>query len=164
MKDCSPALKVQRQQADRLQRQYQSFVKNKWAAPFADARNTRKKSILVKDASFRLNRPLYMRPDQQLSNSIIHAIDLIPNSVIASRDGVDMPSTYNQGYLCIVNDCAEVIITIPLQDLNSNACGKKLQGFYVKKPVWNECYLLLTGGALTQANGILMDVYFTPVK
>lgn len=150
-------------QAAIVARQAEAFRANHWAGPFYEPENSRKKQILVTDANFLLFRPIYMVPDQELSNSRITAINLIPNSVIASAGGVDMPANYSYGLLCLVDRCQEVIVTIPLQDLNAAANGNKKQMFWIEKPVWNECYILLTGAGLTSANGILMDIYYKPL-
>ncbi len=161
---CRTRAQEQTHQAQKFLKTYDAFAQNKWAAPFADPRATRKKQILITDANFLLNTPLYMRPDLELTNSIIHGIDLVPNSVVPSFGGVDMPASYNQGLFIIRDQCEDNIVTIPLGDLDAFNNGRKVQGFYIVRPQWNECHLLLTGGALSAANGILMYVYYTPLK
>ncbi len=162
--DCNTKKQKSTQAAAKLQFITQSFIDNNWAAPFGDARNRRIKQILIKSPAqnFLLNTKLTMAPDSELSKSIIHAIDFIPNQVVPSLGGVDMPNTYSQGLFVIVDQCDEDIITMPMQDLNSFANGNKVMGMRVVRPVWNECYLLLTGAGLTTANGILMQVYYSP--
>ncbi len=148
---------------------YQSFVDRGLMANYMSRRGSQILQVILGweasgVKSYKAGRPQKFNDQKQINTGTVKAIELIGVSQMVNvpsnppTDHIDV--LFKQGYLVLVNDCNDIVMKLPLSQLNKQQNGGKLCFFDIPNLKWNNCYVIFpTAAGINSSNGMLFEVH-----
>lgn len=105
------------------------------------------------------NVPQYFGPNAKFDNKAVTCIELIDGINCPHYGGVDMPQSFVNGWLNLVDNCGNLLLEVPMSSLNRVLNGDK--PFYLRKmPVdWTKSFLRFTDVTGLASSGFLFNIW-----
>lgn len=105
-------------------------------------------------------QPLYLDKDQRFMGKLLTCMEMLDGSQLGgSYGGVDIPSSFANGWITFKDECDNLLAELPLSRLNFVMNGGK-NLFFRKMPVdWGKSYITLTSTAGLSSSGLLFNVW-----
>jgi hypothetical protein len=108
--------------------------------------------------------PMYFDRDNRLTGRPVTCIELLDGSFMASFGGVDNPSSFNNAWVVLRDDCGDLLTEFPVSRANRVLNGGK--NFFLKKlPVdWGKSYMIFQNVAGLSSSGFFFNIWTVPNK
>jgi hypothetical protein len=108
------------------------------------------------------NVPLYFQRDNRLTGRKVTSMELVDGTQLATFGGVDMPSSFKNGWVVLRDNCDNLLAEFPMSKLNNVLNGGKNQ-FMRKLPVdWGKSFLFITDTTGLSSSGFLFNIWTVP--
>ena len=105
------------------------------------------------------NVPLYFDVDQRLEGKRVSCIELVDGTQMGTFAGVDIPSSFNQAWVTLCNNCGDVLAELPISRFNRVLNGGKNLFFRAMPVDWSKSYITFQNVGSLSSSGFLFNIW-----